>query len=542
MKHNTSDSAEVGVIRLLCDHQRSSYSHRVKKILDKDPKGILDLDLDVHGYSDASRFADDYLLYSFLRKWTGFETDVSSLERKTVSSWQAAEAQCFRTNERLRTDLRQGFAPLNLILKIQHKIVEVIGRRPPSDIMARCKWSGGATFDMRRGSLIQDKMCSNISVTREFQATFLQQIFDDLWGQVTKGPQETEGNRCVQVPKNALINRMIAAEPTANAFAQQSVGQFFRRKLRSKGVDLNDQTINQVLAFEALVRKLCTIDLSMASDTLSRNLCELLLPPEWYQLLDRLRSKKSYLNGRWYLLEKFSSMGNAFTFELESLLFWAITKTVSETHYHGTDEVVSVYGDDIICNQEVAGEVVGALQYFGFSVNTEKSYFAGSRFFESCGRHYFDLEEVTPVFQKTRVGSDLFEFIAMHNRLYRWFAKNPRSYANKVLEYIRARCRKEHPKLKILPETPRIMADMGFINENLVPNCNGDYKCRVLMSKAEPVYNIDSKFELALYAYKLRRGSKHLNGTPEGFVSDVVIERRILTNALVWGSQLTAIA
>lgn len=419
MKHNTSDSAELGVIRLLCAHQRSSYSHRVLKIIDSDPKGLLDLDLDVHGYSNASRFADDYLLYSFLRKWEGFGVAKSSLEHRTIDGWQAAEKQCFLTNERLRFDLTSGKAPLTLINKVQRKIVSVIGRCPPEDILSRCRWSGGATFDMRRGSLIQDKMCSSISVTKDFASTFHTHVVDDVWAEVLGEHQETDGNRCVQVPKTAKTNRMIAAEPTANAFAQQSVGRYIRKRLRLIGIDLNDQTINQGLAFEALVRKLCTIDLSMASDTLSRNLVELVLPPEWYRLLDDLRSKKSYLNGRWYLLEKFSSMGNAFTFELESLIFWAIVESVSDLRYHGSDKVVSVYGDDIICNQEIADDVVGALRYFGFSINIEKSYFAGSRFFESCGRHYFDLEDVTPIFQKACVGTDLFEIISLHNRLYR---------------------------------------------------------------------------------------------------------------------------
>ena len=539
MSYSTSDGIELRVIKALCKHQRSSYSHRVLKALDTDPRGLLDLELDVHGYNSASRFADDYLLYSFLRKWTGFTADKKSLERKTADGWQAAEHQCFRTNERLRSDLTLGQAPLALINKVQRKIVSVIGASPPSDILEHCRWSGGATFDMRRGSLIQDKMCSDLTYTRDF-AAYLPSLIDDLWRSVAGVPQETEGNRCVQVPKTAKINRMIAAEPTVNAFAQQSVGRYIRRRLRFHGVDLNDQSVNQRLAFEALVSQLATIDLSMASDTLSRALVELLLPPCWYDLLDALRSKKSYLNGKWYQLEKFSSMGNAFTFELESLIFWAITEAVADYHDLGTSKTVSVYGDDIICNQSVADDVVNALRYFGFSVNAEKSYFAGSKFFESCGRHFFNLENVTPVYQKSVVGSDLFELIALHNRLYRWFSRNSRSYASKILAMVTEFCVSEHPKLKKLPRTPLIEDDMGFIDSGLKPNRNGDYKCRVLLMKSVPQYNVVSKYELALYAYKLRRGPGFKNGTPEGYTADVVRESRVLTDTIIWGRLTSA--
>lgn len=346
MSCSTSDGIELGVIRALCKHQRSSYSHQVLKALDEDPKGILNLELKVHGYTDASRFADDYLLHSLLRKWTGFETDKSALERKTIGSWQAAERQCFITNMRLRHDVRSGKAPLDLISRIQRKIVSVIGRHVPDDILDSCRWSGGATFDLRRGSLIQDKMCSCISVTRDFADRFWYGVMDDVWLGVAEGLQETEGNRCVQVPKTALTNRMIAAEPTANAFAQQSVGRYIRRRLLSKGVDLAHQEVNQKLAFEAIVRDLCTIDLQSASDTVSLNLVDLLLPPDWFDFLDTLRCRKSLLEGRWYLVEKFSSMGNAFTFELESLIFWAITDAVADYHNLGvTERTVSVYGE-----------------------------------------------------------------------------------------------------------------------------------------------------------------------------------------------------
>lgn len=148
------------------------------------------------------------------------------------------------------------------------------------------------------------------------------------------------------------------------------------------------------------------------------------------------------------------------------------------------------------------------------------------------------MENVTPVFQKAVVGKDLFEIIAFHNRLYRWFARNSRHYRDTILEMITAHCKKSHPKLKKLPRTPPIEADMGFLSDGLLPNRNGDFKCFVLTNVTRPQYNIVAPYEEALYAYKLRAGSSHLNGTPEGYVNDEVREARVLTYTTVWASQL----
>lgn len=538
MRTRTSDGIELAVMRALCNHQRSSYSRRVLKALDADPKTIRDLELDVHGYTDSLSFSDDYLLYSFLRKWTGFGVASTELETKTVDGWRAAERQCFSTNERLKQDLLTGNAPLELISRIQRKIEKVLGARVSPEVVTQCRWSGGATFDLRRGALTQDKIRSPLTVTAGALPLLLD-VMDEKWAEVCEGPAVVRGNRCVQVPKTASINRMIAAEPTANAFMQQGVGRYIRRRLQLFGVDLNDQTVNQDLALRALVDRFATIDLSSASDTLALNLVELLLPPAWFDYLDSLRSPASFLNGRWYKLEKFSSMGNAYTFELESLIFWAICSSVSDMELPpNVEKCVSVYGDDIIVNQEIERQVVSALQYFGFTVNTDKSYFSGSRFFESCGRHYFDLEDVTPVYQKEVVGRDLFEIMALHNRLFRWFLRNPRHYSTKVLDMIVGFAKSVHPKLKELPRTPPISDDMGFLTQGLRADRNGDYKCFVLQAYTDNVYNIDPKAESALYSYKLRRGSAFLNSTPEGWCGDVSIMRRRLTKTTIWAHML----
>ena len=79
----------------------------------------------------------------------------------------------------------------------------------------------------------------------------------------------------------------------------------------------------------------------------------MLLPEAWFDLLNDCRSQAVSYKGEWIELNMFSSMGNAFTFELESLIFWAIANAVC--YCSGSRGHISVYGDDIIVPSGAAG-------------------------------------------------------------------------------------------------------------------------------------------------------------------------------------------
>jgi len=105
-----------------------------------------------------------------------------------------------------------------------------------------------------------------------------------------------------------------------------------------------------------------------------------------------LRSPKTFFKGQWHVLEKFSSMGNGYTFELETVIFSAITAAVHEMVTGEAAKLhqnVFVYGDDIICKTDVSLDVIAALRWFGFSLNERKSFVSGP-FRESCGGDYFN--------------------------------------------------------------------------------------------------------------------------------------------------------
>jgi hypothetical protein len=228
------------------------------------------------------------------------------------------------------------------------------------------------------------------------------------------------------VPKNAKTDRVIVIEPVINTFLQKGVGKAIRNRLLRAGCNLNSQTTNQKLALlGSRDGSLATIDLSSASDTISTELVRELLPHDWYSLLDSLRTPVVKTPAGIINQQKFSSMGNGFTFELESLIFFALCKSICDQ-----DDLVSVYGDDIIVPVSHFDEVSWALSEFGFTLNKSKSFSSGF-FRESCGKDFFGGIDVRPVYVKERLScKELF-------RLHNFFVRNHYyDLASLVLQHI----------------------------------------------------------------------------------------------------------
>lgn len=209
----------------------------------------------------------------------------------------------------------------------------------------------------------------------------------------------TEHNKIEMVPKTAKTHRAIAVEPVLNGFLQKGVGEFIAACLRQRGQDLRDQMRNQMRAKigsrpdEGI--PYITLDLSSASDTLALLICKLLLPGPWYDLLVQLRVQKGMLkSGEVISYSKMSSMGNGFTFPLETLIFSSICHAAAVISHQKPD--FSVYGDDIIVRQDLGLIVVELLNLIGFSVNRDKSFFFGP-FRESCGADWLGGVDVRPV-------------------------------------------------------------------------------------------------------------------------------------------------
>ena len=201
---------------------------------------------------------------------------------------------------------------------------------------------------------------------------------------------------------------------------QKGLGRSIRTALRRFNLDLDkNQVKHQQLAQEGSRNgTLSTIDLSNASDSVCYRIVKFLLPPDWFAVLARYRSPMTRVSKDpelWLRNEKFSSMGNGYTFELETLVFAALIAACGGNL--GKDSFV--YGDDIIVPGEITDHVIKLLEFCGFSLNREKSFTDGC-FRESCGGDYFNGVDVRPYFLKIDP-SNVLDWFNIHNGIYyRW--------------------------------------------------------------------------------------------------------------------------
>jgi hypothetical protein len=250
------------------------------------------------------------------------------------------------------------------------------------------------------------------------------QSFDAILGNLCRTVQY---NKVTFVPKTAKTERSIAVEPLLNGYLQKGVDLEMRRRLRKIGIDLSTQKRNQDLAYSGSIASSdpwCTIDLSSASDSMSRELVRYLLPADWFEFLDSIRSHQYSIQGVLRPYEKFVSMGNGFCFPLQTLIFSAAciasVARVSGTDptgylspFGGTDFLA--YGDDIIVRKSVFRTVTSLLRIMGFSLNRKKTFSEGP-FRESCGADWMNGVAVRPVYLD-ELCSDTHQIIAFHNSL-----------------------------------------------------------------------------------------------------------------------------
>jgi hypothetical protein len=351
-------------------------------------------------YNKASDFADDYLATSVLRKNHRVPTSFNR-KKNAYEKFYDSERVCAETNTRIRgfVDGAISVPPeiSHVIERARDIIWQILGPLTRSKLAyaeSNMRFGPGATTSVSgRDVTPSRKFTSSLHVTPRLYP-YWPSLLPRMWRTAITDIKLQCASKVTCVPKDAKTDRIIAIEPHLNIYCQLGIGALVRKQLKSFGVNLDDQTRNQKLAQQALAAGLATIDLSSASDTVSRELVWLLLPLEWACLLDLPRTEYALVEGQELRLEKFSSMGNGYTFELESLIFFSLAMAAT-----GGRGGVNAYGDDIILPAAHAPVLIDALNFLGFSVNTRKTFLAG-RFYESCGMDFFDGQNVRPFFWK----------------------------------------------------------------------------------------------------------------------------------------------
>lgn len=489
-------------------------------------------------YSCANLFRRDYLLVSYLSKYSGLNTGIDT-RAVALRSFEAAEMKCAETNRRLRRGSTTFVDPI--LHRAARLVASVLGEFDESKLHDKERWGPGATAEFTRPEAYMDTKISSLpfTVTASAAPLFLQAIKrDQHWHDLLLNGADPStfdyaslmkivpGSRIGFVPKNAKTDRTIAIEPRGNMWLQKAAGSFIRSRLKRVGVDLDKQSINQNLAFEAQLKQLATLDLKSASDTVCNQLIWELLPYDWACYLDRVRSRSfTFDNETYQPFNKFSSMGNGFTFELESLIFWSFTRAVFEST-HGeevsSERLCAIYGDDIICPQSNAWELTTVLNYCGFEINLTKSFYEGN-FFESCGKHFFNSVDVTPIYQKKML-TEIGEPPRAYNRLVRYACKYVCGYGFidrplflAVAYKLLARILDRSQSIPFLPmgaegDDGYLLTDdqMSDLKIKIIRDPNRGQKCVV----ASLVYSKLPSNEHALYTYKLRVNADRLPELP----------------------------
>ena len=372
-----------------------------------DFKGLCCYELGLPSCS-ISEYASMRQIIAFFSKRVDLDIDV---DRKAVAwnKFVEAEQLCRESNELFRKYNRGGFFFLprveSVLFRAQRKIAYVLGDVPSlSDLKLR--FGPGATTQVKkreasaRRKLAQRFCCSEEALRFLPELLAEMPVWADLAVDTDQGTVHDVSIHCGVVDfarKNAKTDRTIGKEPMLNSMVQLGLGSVIAERLRPEGIDIRDQSRNQRLAREgSITGELATLDLQSASGTISKCFVESLLPYEWWDMLRSFRTEAVSSPDGIIRLEQFSSMGNGFTFPLQTLIFYALAHSCCQPEDH---QKISVYGDDIIVPTYAVPLLIEVLTACGFLVNQGKSYWTGP-FRESCGKDYLSGIDVRPCFIK----------------------------------------------------------------------------------------------------------------------------------------------
>lgn len=416
-----------------------------------------------HHHKSVDEFRRICLAQEFLRKADFLDTGVNTAQ-VARDGFLSCERQCFDANRQLEkfldypvlsTEVEKAF--YEILLRARAWLKSTLGPLPDS---LKGRFGPGAVFESavwshRKDMTAYDKLrnmpCLSQNVPEQLVNHLVwETAYSAAWAEAcpTRLFHRTRGNRFTTVPKDATKDRGIAVEPGINVLGQLAVGDVLKIRLKRRGIDLRGvedrllpalkrlglelgrpwkgQILHREMAEKASITgSHSTIDLSNASDTICRVLVELLLPGDWYSLLSDLRSPFTRFSPtgkkkdeRWYRLEKFSSMGNGYTFELETLIFASLASAVGAEV--GVDTFV--YGDDIIVPEPYTADLLAVLRYVGMIPNEKKTFTGACNFRESCGGDYFFGHDVRPFYIK-ELPNDAASWISVANNLRYWSNK-----------------------------------------------------------------------------------------------------------------------
>lgn len=351
----------------------------------------------------------DILAESLLCKYKDFKHTDLSPEATARASFRDAEIRNRNTNKRLRKLMREARdddPDFILIRDVADEISNLLGDFDADEWHRNMSFGPGKSIgtDSERVSPYYKMKARPTYCGQDLELAMHVVKACPSWAEIGKDLMLVAAAKLRFVPKSAKTLRSILIEPIVNLFMQKGLGKMFRTRLLRWMVDLNfgDQTQRDLALYGSVSGAICTLDLRNASNTICSVLPRLLFPPKWYAALASCRSPwyHDQETNRAEKLEMFSSMGNGFTFELESLIFMAIARVVVRRHQGKKGLfLTNVFGDDIIVPSESVHSLKKAFELFGFEINEDKTHSEGY-FRESCGGNYYNGDETSTLFIK----------------------------------------------------------------------------------------------------------------------------------------------
>jgi hypothetical protein len=211
------------------------------------------------------------------------------------------------------------------------------------------------------------------------------------WGKIIKQQQNLV--KVAAVPKSYKAARIIAMEDTwRQARARWIMNEMV--KYLPPTIDITDQSRNQCYAaLGSMDGTLATIDMSSASDTITKTLFRELFPNSFVSRVVPLMGTHCQVGNKTQLMQMCSTSGHSLTFIIETIVHYAIARAACNKLLRFGCELdsvlVSAYGDDLIIPTEAFELVSEFFRRVGMIVNPDKSFYSGS-YRESCGEEYFE--------------------------------------------------------------------------------------------------------------------------------------------------------
>lgn len=308
--------------------------------------------------------------------------------------------------------------------EIQRISDEVIGRFGWFDPLEwRAKHGPGAVSDQLKGESKYDFPSWPESLESVFPYADMAFSSYEHWVDASSNeegqmnPSFVPSSKLIAVPKTISGPRLIASEPTSYQWCQQSVLNYLvtsvSRSPLKDAIDFRSQSKNADLALKAShTSEYATIDLSAASDRISCWLVERMFRSNTRLLQTFYACRTRYItngidreNPALYMLRKFSTMGSALTFPVQTIIFALIAigcvvvtrrTDFKPRRVEMAAEEVQVFGDDIIVPLDCWPLVQAVLEDLGLKINPNKTFGTG-KFRESCGCDAYDGDNVTKV-------------------------------------------------------------------------------------------------------------------------------------------------